>query len=122
MFFDKSEQFFTEDDVELPESIQLFLYEINFNENLIKIRANSTDKNHFKVLLFKWFNAFKTLKYLHFSKANFYENESILIASNKLATKIGVALQNEAISMLIAYRNFQQLRKNSHEYTNKKYV
>jgi len=122
VFFDKSEQFFTEDDVELPESIQLFLYEINFNENLIKIRANSTDKNHFKVLLFKWFNAFKTLKYLHFSKANFYENESILIASNKLATKIGVALQNEAISMLIAYRNFQQLRKNSHEYTNKKYV
>lgn len=122
VFFDKSEQFFTKDDVELPESIQLFLNEINFNENLIKIRANATDKNHFKVLLFKWFNAFKTLKYLHFSRDNFYENESILIASNKLATKIGVAPQNEAKSMLLAYRNFQQSRNNSHEYTNKKYA
>lgn len=115
VFFDKSEQFFTEDVVELPESIQLFLHEINFNENLIKIRANSTDKNHFKVLLFKWFNAFKTLKYLHFSRADFYENESILIASNKLATKIGVAPQNEVKSMLVSYRNFQQSRTNSHE-------
>ncbi|PKP42906.1 MAG: family 2 glycosyl transferase [Bacteroidetes bacterium HGW-Bacteroidetes-12] len=115
VFFDKSEQFFTEDDVELPESIQLFLHEINFNENLIKIRANSTNKNHFKSLLFKWFNAFKTLKYLHFSRADFYENESILIASNKLATKIGVAPKNEAKSMLIAFRNIQQSRKMSHE-------
>ncbi|MBW6481747.1 MAG: glycosyltransferase [Vicingaceae bacterium] len=107
---DKSERFFTEDDVELPESIQLFLYEINFNENLIKIRANSKNEKHFKLLFFKWFNAFKTLKYLHFSKANFYENESILIASTKLATKIGVTPQNEVKSMLSVYRNFQQKR------------
>lgn len=111
VFFDKSEQFFTKDSVELPESIQLFLHEINFNENLIKIRANATNKNNFKVLLFKWFNAFKALKFLHFSRDNFYENESVIIASNKLATKIGVVPQNEAKSMLFTYRNFQQSKK-----------
>lgn len=111
MFFEKSEAFFEKDNIELPNSIQLFLNEINFEENLKKIRANSINKIHFKELLFKWFNAFKVLKYLHFSRDNFYKNEQIVSASQKLAIKIGLAPNNEAKNLLITYRKLQKSRK-----------
>ena len=111
VFFDKSDQFFNEDDVLLPKSVAVFLQTINFNENLQKIRANAKNNIHFKVLLFKWFNAFKTLKYLHFSRDNFYENEPILKAANKLANAIGINRKDNTKESLIAYRIFQQLGK-----------
>lgn len=108
---DNCEHFFTKDKIELPNSIEKFLYEIKLNENLPKIRANSKDEKHFKQLFFKWFNAFKTLKYLHFTRDNFYDNESVLIAANKLATALKIDSQHEVKSMLMAYRKKQLINR-----------
>jgi len=55
-------------EIDLPLSISEYLNTISFNENLKKIRQNSTSATHFKQLFFNWFNAFKVLKFVHFAR------------------------------------------------------
>lgn len=70
--------------VELPQSVSAFLATIGFEENLQKIKTNATSEIHFTKLFFNWFNAFKTLKYLHFNRDNFYADLLISEVSNEL--------------------------------------
>lgn len=59
-------------EIDLPLSVLEYLKTISFNENLTKIRQNSTSLIHFKQLFFNWFNAFKVLKFVHFARDNYY--------------------------------------------------
>ncbi len=91
-------------DVVIPESIKLFLQEIDYAESLPKIRANSTSQKHFVKLFFNWFNAFKVLKYVHFARDNFYPNQSVFQAANKLLQLLETPTQQDLTSQLIKYR------------------
>ena len=70
--------------IDLPESVLAYLKTISFNENLKKIRQNSTSVTHFKQLFFNWFNAFKVLKFVHFARDNYYPDVSVFEAANEL--------------------------------------
>lgn len=70
--------------IDLPESVLAYLKTISFNENLKKIRQNSTSAAHFKQLFFNWFNAFKVLKFVHFARDNYYPDVSVFEAANEL--------------------------------------
>ena len=96
---------------DIPTSINAFLTTINFEENLKKIKQNSTSKTHFTEVFFKWFNAFKVLKFMHYARDNYYPNLSIAEGANSLlelmdekqATKSAChKLNNKAL--LLAFR------------------
>jgi glycosyltransferase involved in cell wall biosynthesis len=75
---DKADSFFES----MPESISRFFNLIGFQEQVKKIRLNSGDQSGFIKSLYSWFNGFKALKYVHFSRDNIYENMDLLEASN----------------------------------------
>lgn len=54
-----------------------FLNEIDFNNKVEEIKKNTTSLESFKKRFFKFFDAFIVLKYVHFSRDNFYKNEEI---------------------------------------------
>jgi hypothetical protein len=68
----------------VDESIMKFLDTVDFESNLINIRENSRSKEHFVELFFKWFNAFKVLKYMHFARDNHYPNTRLTLAAKDL--------------------------------------
>jgi hypothetical protein len=69
---------------EIPETVQAFLDRIDFEENLINIKKNSKTEVHFTEVFFKWFNAFKVLKFMHFARDNYYPDVPIFEGSNEL--------------------------------------
>lgn len=67
---------------EMPESLQQYLHSIDFAEQAHKIHRNSGEEAVFVKSLYNWFNGFKALKYVHFSRDLFYENIDVLEAAN----------------------------------------
>lgn len=92
-----------EQEIELPNPVSFYLKTINFEDNLKKIKQNSTSLNHFKQLFFNWFNAFKVLKYVHFARDNYYRDGDVFEEANKLLTLL-YDLSSKPNEMLKRYR------------------
>ena len=75
-------------EIDLPSSVLEYLKTISFNENLKKIKQNSTSVTHFKQLFFNWFNAFKVLKFVHFARDNYYADVDVFQAANELLKQL----------------------------------
>ncbi len=91
-------------EITIPKTVQEFLSTIDFEENLLKIRKNSTSKNHFVKLFYNWFNAFKVLKYIHFTRDNYYPNVPIFKGANELLLLLGEQEQPNLKALLLKYR------------------
>ena len=88
----------------IPKSVQEFLATIDFEENLTNIKKNSVSQEHFVELFFKWFNAFKVLKYMHFSRDNFYPDISIHEGANQLLEMMSYLKEQGCEKLLRKYR------------------
>ncbi len=88
----------------IPKTVQVFLDSINFEENLLKIKKNSTSSTHFVEVFFKWFNAFKVLKYMHFARNNYYVDIPIFDGANELLEMIGKSKKESIKDLLSEYR------------------
>lgn len=88
-------------EIDLSLSISEYLKTISFNENLKKIRQNSTSLTHFKQLFFNWFNAFKILKYIHFARDNYYAEVSVFEAANELLSYLKFPLTKSKELILV---------------------
>jgi len=88
----------------IPESIQAFLNTIDFEENLTKIKKNSKTETHFEEVFYKWFNAFKVLKYMHFARDNYYPDALVFDGVNGLLELIGKAKLNSNKELLLTFR------------------
>ncbi len=97
-------ELYRNDEVIISKTISTFLTEIDYKENLPKIRENSTSEEHFTKLFFNWFNAFKVLKYVHFARDYFYPNQPVFEASNDLLELVGEKDQSDLKPLLIKYR------------------
>jgi glycosyltransferase involved in cell wall biosynthesis len=71
----------------LPESMKEYLFCIEFIDQTVKISHNSGDMESFIKSFYGWFNGFKALKYVHFSRDSYYENVEVLEASNWVLNK-----------------------------------
>jgi hypothetical protein len=91
-------------ETQIPASIQAFLGNIDFEENLKNIRKNSKSETHFAEVFFKWFNAFKVLKYMHFARDNYYPDVTILEGANGLLELLDSPLQKSNKDLLLAFR------------------
>lgn len=90
--------------VEIPESVQSFLATINFSENLLKIRSNSTSEEHFVKLFYNWFNAFKVLKYMHFARDSYYPDTTVFESANGLLGLLKKSQELSVEGLLTVYR------------------
>ena len=91
-------------EVKTPESVQAFLVTIDFEENLINIRKNSKSETHFTEVFFKWFNAFKVLKYMHFARDNCFPDVLISEGANGLLELLEKPVQDNNKELLLKYR------------------
>ena len=66
----------------MPESMKQYLFSVEFAGQARKIFQNSGNQVGFIKALYGWFDGFKALKYVHFSRDSFYENVDVLEASN----------------------------------------
>jgi hypothetical protein len=71
----------------LPKSIQQFLGEDNFWNDLADLNRNCSTLTSFQNRFFQKFNAFKILKYLNFAHESFYEKAELAEQIIKLNTK-----------------------------------
>lgn len=72
----------------LPESIQDYLNKIQFLDHLFRIKKNCGTESQFIKSFYNWFNAFMTLKYVHFARDDYYKETEVLIAANWVLSEL----------------------------------
>ncbi len=92
----------------VPETVQAFLDTIDFEENLINIKKNSKSEKHFEEVFFKWFNAFKVLKYMHFARDNYYPDVVVFDGANEL---LKMNKSNQEVSLEKLLKQYRILDK-----------
>ena len=61
-----------------------------WEEKLSKIRSQSTSLERFEKRFFRWFNAFQTLKFIHFLRDNCFLNKPLETEVPKLLEKLEI--------------------------------
>jgi glycosyltransferase involved in cell wall biosynthesis len=105
--FNNIDKLYRQQKVDFPKSISAFLSEIDFEYNITEIRNNAKDFESFKKRFFMWFNAFKVLKFIHFSRDNFYPNQPVVSETKKLLSEMKAAYI-EKYDLLYYLRNYDR--------------
>ena len=93
------------------EAVQEFLVLIKFSEKLKEIQGNTTNLKNFEQRFFRWFNAFMVMKYLHFCRDNFYENQPVPDAARWLLKEYhqqSVTKRHLSVNLLKRYRKLDK--------------
>ena len=90
----------------LPLSIQSFLEQNDFEVRIKDMLEYGTNTSSFSKRFYNWFNAFRVLKFIHFSRDAFYENESILFGCKSVLSKLNISVgsDTESLAMLGKFR------------------
>ena len=90
----------------LPMSIQGFLPLANLIFELTQINKQSSSRDIFIHRFFLWFNGFKVLKFVHFARDRFYNNEPVMASARSLAESYfdAFSADNEDVSLLSGFR------------------
>jgi hypothetical protein len=94
---------------EIPKTVQSFLATIDFEENLLNIKKNSKSATHFFEVFFKWFNAFKVLKFMHFARDNSYPDVPIFEGANDLLELLNEVKDPDLKGLLGRYREIDKI-------------
>jgi hypothetical protein len=93
----------------LPISLQEFLRNNNFENELKSIRTNSASLATFRSRFFRWFNAFKVIKYLNFTNEKYHTKVDICTEAIKLTTKLRLYREIEKpVELLNLYRHLDR--------------
>ncbi len=92
----------------LPESIEAYLESQNFLEIIDEVKENTATQASFEKRLFKWFNAFRLMKYVHFARDNYYPDVRIKTALVWLYPKIGMKRETDLTRCLIQLREYEK--------------
>jgi glycosyltransferase involved in cell wall biosynthesis len=86
----------------MPESFSGYLENIDFKTQVSKIKKNCKSSNAFIQSMYSWFNGFRTLKYVHHARDNFYPDVEVLDAASWILDNHGYQAKNktEALRML----------------------
>ena len=97
----------------LPNTLKRFLGK-EFIESVVpEIRHNSSGAEAFRKRFFRWFNAFRLMKYLNFARDKKYGAIPVETAARALLNEMGVASINEnAAELLRRYRQLDRDQKN----------
>jgi len=97
-----------QDSISHYPSIYNFLVENDFINEHNRILSGCSNPITFKKAFFAWFDAFKVIKYLHYSRDNFYPNVPISQAIEVLFTAIGLHCPPTLTDKLTMLRNYDK--------------
>ncbi len=72
---------------ELPQSIQSFLTENKIEEKIQEAKLHTSNLASFEKRMWRWFDAFLLMKYMHFARDNFYPDIEVGQAAKWLLNK-----------------------------------
>jgi hypothetical protein len=94
-----------------PEPLARFLGEDFLKTVLPEIRKNSTDLKKFCKRFFRWFNAFRLMKYLNYARDEAYGPAQVEVAAEALLFRMGSPAENENAAELL--KRYRQLDRDS---------
>jgi glycosyltransferase involved in cell wall biosynthesis len=95
---------------DLPLPLSAFLEQQQFEAALKEIRANSASMEALRNRFWRWFNMFRIMKFLHFSRERGYPDIPVGEAASELLRKldprhVGIpSAENDLIELLLIYR------------------
>ena len=90
---------------ELPASMKEFFTTIDAEDKLKEIRENTASAAAFEKRFFRWFNAFRVMKYVHFARDRYYPKVELSAAVVWLCGQLGVEVSLDSeVEMLLAMR------------------
>lgn len=98
----------------LPASVAQFLKANNFEKKLTEIQGNTTNTASFKNRFFRWFNAFLLMKFVHFSRDEFYPNIDVREAAIWCLKEKGMEILEEATAKELLFI-FRKLDRNNEQ-------
>lgn len=90
----------------IPKTIKDFLG-IDWKEQILELKSKVASSENFEKRFFKWFDAFKILKFVHFCRENYYQNVELTEALEWLRQHT-LHLQGSLDSHLIQLRYFDR--------------
>ncbi len=97
------------EDYELSNGIRQFLTLQDFENKVIEIRANTTNKRAFTKRFFTWFNAFQLMKFAHFARDHYYHNISVQEATTWLLKELKLDPKDTSLKAhLLAFRKLDK--------------
>ena len=95
-----------------PKPLGRFLGSEFIEQIIPEIRQNSTNEKSFQKRFFRWFNAFRLMKYLNYARDESYGTAPVSTAARALLNEMGIAAENEnAVELLRRYRQLDRDRK-----------
>jgi hypothetical protein len=95
----------------LPASLAHYLEENRFADRLTEIRRNVSAAGTFRRRIFRWFNAFRLMKFAQFASESYYPRVPVARAAHQLARSAGVAGVSDTgdlLSLLVTYRQLDR--------------
>ena len=91
----------------LPESVVSFLEQQNWTKEMERIRRNTASVEAFQKQTFRWFNAFRLMKFLHFSRDHFYPDIPVTAAAKWLLAQFASSSESmHSKDLLYAFRRW----------------
>jgi hypothetical protein len=89
--------------------LQEFLARQNFGAALDEIRENTTTPETFRRRFFRWFDGFRTMKYIHHARDHHYGPGDLIPSAHELAGFRGIPIRSGAPrDLLLEYRTWQR--------------
>jgi len=106
-FFDEVESYWESDSFSVPLTVKSFLGD-QLEKDINEIKNAVSTFEGFKKRFFHWFDAFKILKFVHYSRDNYYPNIDLEEAVKWLFDAVNIEFKNEMIENLTTLREFDR--------------
>ncbi len=95
---------------ELPAAVASFLEEADFTRAFEEIRANAASPAAFVSRFYRWFNAFRIVKYLNHASRRYYDQTEVMVAAAAFLHIAGITLHppDTPAGMLELFRKLER--------------
>lgn len=108
IIFNQIDTFYTSSKIQLPDSVLAFLESQDFSQALHRIQKHSNNLETFRKHFWQWWDGFRVMKFIHFSRDNFYPNEKLENACNKLLKIQNQEMLSNLVLLLKKYRDLDK--------------
>jgi hypothetical protein len=107
---DKAKSLFL-DSLHLQPGVISFLAQVDFFEEVMSIIRQTTNEINFRKRVFRFFNLFMMIRYMHFAARNFHPDTNVFQPAVALLTKLEVSfpLHSSMQELLGKYRHLDQV-------------
>jgi hypothetical protein len=95
----------------LPESMKAFLMEHQVTESVMEISANCGSPDTFNKRFYRWFDAFRVIKYLNYASRNFYPQIAVGEAAKHFLSVTEQMVNTEKFTNLELLRVFRKMER-----------